>query len=389
MYHACMIDRPAYLKNIERSLERSPICALLGPRQCGKTTLARMFAHKQKATFLDLESQQDRARLTNPELALGEMKNLVIIDEIQAMPELFNVLRVLADRVNNQAKFLILGSASPSIIRGVFESLAGRVEFVELAGFDLKEATVGSQKQLWVRGGFPRSFLAESDEDSAAWREAFLQTFLERDIPQLGINIPPAAMRRFWTMLANYHGQIWNASEFGRSMGVTDKTVRGYLDILTGTYLVRQLQPWFENIRKRQVKSPKIYLRDPGILHALLSLPDQHSLMGHPAVGASWKGFVLEQAIRFIAPPECYFWATHQGAGLDLFFIINGRRFGMEVKLAEAPKITRSMRTAHQDLNLEHLWILYPGAQAYPVAKEITVWPLAQVAELPEQIKSV
>ena len=378
-----MIDRPSYIKKLSDALRRSPITALLGPRQSGKTTLARLFGKGKKATYFDLESQPDLQRLQNPELMLGALQGVVILDEIQEMPELFPVLRVLADRPENPSHFLILGSASPYLIRNVSETLAGRVEFVELSGFDLRETGPDSWETLWVRGGFPRSFLAESDEDSLAWREGFIRTFLERDIPLLGIRVPSAAMRRFWTMLAHYHGQTWNASELARSMGLSDKTVRSYLDILTGTYMVRQIQPWHENIAKRQVKAPKLYLRDSGLLHSLLSLPDLHSLMGHPRVGASWEGFALEQVLQAVQPSEAFFWSTHNGAEIDLFFLYRGRRYAIEVKFSEAPKVTRSMRIALNDLRLDHLWIIYPGQHRYPVHEKITVCPLRDVMNLP------
>jgi predicted AAA+ superfamily ATPase len=381
-----MIGRLSYLEQLATAVRRSPVTALLGPRQCGKTTLARLFGAGRQAIHFDLESQPDQRRLQNPELILGSFQGLVILDEIQIMPELFNVLRVLVDRPETQARFLILGSASPDIIRNVSETLAGRVELVELAGFDLRETGADTWERLWLRGGFPRSFLAASDEDSLAWREGFIRTFLERDIPQLGIRIPAAAMRRFWTMLAHYHGQIWNASELARAMGLSDKTVRSYLDILTGTFMVRQLQPWYENIGKRQVKAPKIYLRDSGVLHSLLSLPNFHVLTGHPRVGASWEGFALEQVLQTIKPSEAFFWATHRGAEIDLFFLAQGRRLAVEVKFNEAPHVTRSMRIALDDLDLDHLWIIYPGQHAYPVHEQITVWPLREIATLPDRI---
>jgi predicted AAA+ superfamily ATPase len=381
-----MIARLSYLEQLTTAVRRSPVTALLGPRQCGKTTLARLFGAGRQAIHFDLESQPDQRRLQNPELILGSFQGLVILDEIQVMPELFNVLRVLVDRPETQARFLILGSASPDIIRNVSETLAGRVELVELAGFDLRETGADTWEHLWLRGGFPRSFLAASDEDSLAWREGFIRTFLERDIPQLGIRIPVAAMRRFWTMLAHHHGQIWNASELARAMGLSDKTVRSYLDILTGTFMIRQLQPWYENIGKRQVKAPKVYLRDSGVLHSLLSLPNLHALMGHPRVGASWEGFALEQVLLTLKPSEAFFWATHSGAAIDLFFLAQGRRCGVEVRFNEAPHVTRSMRIALDDLVLDHLWIIYPGQHAYPVHEQITVWPLREVAALPNRI---
>jgi predicted AAA+ superfamily ATPase len=381
-----MIDRPSYLEQLAIAVRRSPVTALLGPRQCGKTTLARLFGTGQQASHFDLESQPDRRRLQNPELMLGSLQGLVILDEIQLMPELFNVLRVLVDRPQIQARFLILGNASPDIIRNVSETLAGRVELVELAGFDLCEIGADAWERLWLRGGFPCSFLAASDEDSLAWREGFMRTFLERDIPQLGITIPATAMRRFWTMLAHYHGQTWNAAQLARAMGLSDKTVRSYLDILTGTFMVRQLQPWYENMGKRQVKAPKIYLRDSGLLHSLLSLPTLHVLTGHPHVGASWEGFALEQILQTVKPSEAFFWATHNGAEIDLFFLSQGRRFAVEVKFSEAPHVTRSMHIALDDLGLHHLWIIYPGHHVYPVHEQITVWPLREIAALPARL---
>ncbi|MBA4389643.1 MAG: hypothetical protein C0399_01735 [Syntrophus sp. (in: bacteria)] len=380
-----MIVRDLYLKMLLTATRRSPVTALLGPRQCGKTTLARLFGQDRQALYFDLESLPDRRRLENPELVLGAFSGIVILDEIQTMPALFSVLRVLVDRPENKARFLVLGSASPAIIKHVSETLAGRIEFVELSGFDLQETGGESWQTLWLRGGFPRSFIADSDEDSHAWREGFIRTFLERDIPQLGLTIPAASMRRFWTMLAHYHGQIWNASELGRSMGLSDKTVRSYLDILTGTFVVRQLQPWHENIGKRQVKAPKIYIRDSGLLHTLFGLPDFQSLLAHPKAGASWEGFVLEQFLSFARPPEAFFWATHNRAEIDLLFMARGRRYGVEVKFSEAPLFTKSMRTALVDLGLDHLWIIYPGKEIYPVHDKVTVWPLKEIAKLSDQ----
>ena len=381
-----MIERPTYRKQLAAAVRRSPVTALMGPRQCGKTTLARMFQQGKNASHFDLESQADLQRLQNPEMMLGALKGLVVLDEIQVMPALFNVLRVLADRPRNPARFLILGSASPDILKRTSESLAGRVEFVELGGFDLLETGADTWKELWRRGGFPRSYLSRSDPDSEAWREGFLKTFLERDIPQLGISIPAAAMRRFWTMLSHYHGQTWNASELARSMGLSDKTVRSYLDILTGTYMVRQLQPWHENVGKRQVKAPKIYLRDSGILHALMNLGDDMALQAHPRVGASWEGFALEMVLRTLRPGEAYFWGTHSGAELDLLLTHRGRRFGFEFKYSEAPRVTRSAHTAISDLQLDHVWVVHPGEHAFPIEKKITAMPLTHISELPSAI---
>jgi hypothetical protein len=381
-----MIDRPSYLKQLAMAMRRSPVTALLGPRQCGKTTLARMFGQGRTATYFDLESQPDLQRLQNPELMLGSLKGTVILDEIQVMPGLFNVLRVLSDRPHNPARFLLLGSASPGIIKSVSETLAGRVEFVKLSPFDLGETGADSWERLWWRGGFPRSFLSESEEDSLAWQESFIRTFLERDIPQLGITIPAAAMRRFWTMLAHYHGQTWNASNLARSMGLSDKTVRSYLDILTGTFMIRQLQPWHENIGKRQVKAPKIYLRDSGLLHSLLSLTNLHGLFGHPQVGASWEGFAVEQVLSAVRPSEAYFWATHGAAEIDLLFSHRGRRYGFEAKFTEAPGLTKSMQIGIEALKLNHLWVIYPGQHIYPMDKKITALPIKDASALVDQM---
>jgi len=378
-----MIARKPYRAAVIRALKRSPVTAILGPRQCGKTTLARQIARTRKAVhYLDLESPADQTRLQNPELYLSTLTGLVILDEIQLRPEIFGILRVLADRPDNSARFLILGSASPDIIRNASESLAGRIEFIELAGFNIGEIPAARLDRLWLRGGFPRSFLAASDEDSNVWREGFIRTFLERDIPQLGINITATAMRRFWTMLAHNHAQTWNASELARSMGISDKTARHYLDTLTGTYMVRQLQPWHENLAKRQVKAPKIYLRDSGIVHSLLRIPDHNTLLGHPRLGASWEGFALEQVLARTGQSDAYFWATHSGAELDLLLFRGGRRYGVEFKFNEAPKTTRSMRVAIEDLNLAHLYVVYPGKQTFAADEKITMIPLRETAIL-------
>jgi hypothetical protein len=383
-----MIQRPQYMQRLTTAIGRSPITALLGPRQAGKTTLARLLAESQSAIFFDLESQPDVRRLQNPEMALSSLDGLVVIDENQVMPELFAALRVLVDRPGNRARFLILGSASPDIIKSVSETLAGRVEFIELDPFDLAEVGTENWRTLWVRGGFPRSFLAASDADSAAWHEGFIRTFLERDIPQLGFTVPAPTMRRFWTMLAHYHSQTWNASELGRAMGLSDKTVRGYLDLLTGAFMVRQLQPWYANIGKRQVRAPKIYLRDTGLLHGLLGLPDWASLLAHPRVGASWEGFAIEQTLRAIQPAQAYFWATHGGAELDLLLFHRGQRYGVEAKFSEAPEMTRAMRLALTDLDLNHLWVLHPGPHTYPVQEKITVCAITDLPCLAAQMRS-
>jgi len=376
-----MIGRQGYLDNVKKAISRSPIVALLGPRQCGKTTLARAICKNQARNYFDLESQTDLRRLVNPEIILASLSGLVVIDEIQTKPDLFATLRVVVDKPGNRCNFLILGSASPQLIRNVSETLAGRVEFVDMAGFDLTELGTTSWQQLWTRGGFPRSFLANDNQDSFAWREGFIRTFLQRDIPQLGINIPAQAMRRFWTMLAHYHGQIWNASRIGSALGINDKTARSYLDILTETYMIHQLQPWHENISKRQVKSPKIYFRDTGLLHSLLDLHDFHTITGHPQVGASWEGFAMEQIIRAIRPSQWYYWSTYSGAELDIFFIVNGKRYGIEFKFSEAPEKTKSMIMAIESLKLNKLLIVYPGEKSWPVNKTISVCPIDEVGE--------
>ena len=377
-----MIERAGCLGQLEAAITRSPITALLGPRQCGKTTLARQLASTRGAAIFDLESEPDIRRLANPEMVLGAFDGLVVLDEIQRMPRLFTTLRVLADRPDARSRFLILGSVSPDLVRGVSESLAGRVEFVELTGFDLAETGPPAWRRLWLRGGLPRSYLAASDDDSMAWRDGFVRTFLERDIPQLGITIPPAAMRRFWTMLAHWHGQIWNGSELGRAIAASDKTVRRYLDLLTGTYMVRQLQPWFENVAKRQVKAPKIYLRDTGLHHALLGLPDDAALLGHPRVGASWEGFAIEQILGSLGRRDAWFWGAHGGGELDLLVIERGRRIGFEVKFNEAPRITAAMRNVAETLALDHLFVVCPTPHAYPVDAGITVLPITEVVDL-------
>jgi len=321
-----MIQRPHALDSIARTLKIHPIAALLGPRQCGKTTIARMLGDHEPCTYFDLEDPVALQRLSAPMRALEELSGLVILDEVQRRPDLFELLRVLVDRPNNPAHFLILGSASPHLMKGASESLAGRIGFIDLSGFDLREVGWEQRNCLWVRGGFPRSFLADDNDSSIAWRGDFIRTFLERDIPQLGISIPAETLRRFWTMIAHYHGQIWNAAQFARSLGTSEITARRYLDILSGAYMVRILPPWLENIRKRQVKAPKIYIRDTGILHALLQLHSMEDLMSHPKFGASWEGFALEQIIGMLETRNAYFWATHAGAELDLLVMMRGKR---------------------------------------------------------------
>ena len=381
-----MILRQQALERIARAFRVHPIAALLGPRQCGKTTLARMLAEREPCTYFDLENPVDSRRLSVPLRALEDLSGLVVIDEVQRRPELFELFRVLVDRPRRRARFLLLGSASPQLVRGVSESLAGRIGFVDLSVLNLNEVGAQQRDRLWTRGGFPRSFLAEDEEASTAWREDFIRTFLERDIPQLGITIPSETIRRFWTMVAHYHGQVWNAAEFARSLGSAEKTARRYLDILAGAYMVRVLSPWFQNVGKRQIKAPKIFIRDTGVLHTLLQIRTLSDLQGHPKLGASWEGFALEHVIAAFGTRDAYFWATHAGAELDLLVMAQGRRLGFEFKYADAPGRSRSMLAALEDLKLEHLWIVYPGGQEYSVDEKITVCPLHQIADLPSKL---
>ena len=368
-----MIPRPRALERITHAFSTHPIAALLGPRQCGKTTLARVIAEREPCTYFDLENPVDIRRLSAPMRTLEELTGLAIIDEIQRRPDLFELLRVLVDRPKNPVRFLILGSASPYLVKGVSESLAGRVGFIDLAGFDLGEVGAEKYNHLWLRGGFPPSFLAPDDSASMAWRDDFIRTFLERDIPQLGISIPAETLRRFWIMIAHYHGQVWNGAQLARSLGTSENTARRYLDILAGAYMIRVLPPWFENLRKRQVKAPKIYLRDSGLLHALLQLTTVVDLQSHPKLGASWEGFALEQVIAALGNRDAYCWATHGGAELDLLVRIAGKHYGFEFKYADAPGASRSMHVAIQDLRLEHLWVVYPGHQEYSLDDKISV----------------
>lgn len=332
--------------------------------------------------FFDLESPVDRQRLAAPLTALESLRGLVVLDEIQRRPDLFELLRVLVDRVDNPARFLVLGSASPGLVRDVSETLAGRVGFVDLGGLSLAEVGAEHRDRLGSRGGFPRSFLAPNDRASFAWREAFVRTFLERDLPQLGISIPAEALRRFWTMVAHAHGQVWNATSLGRSLGASDHTVRRYLDVLAGAYVVRVLPPWFENLKKRQVKAPKIFVRDTGLLHVLLQLPDFDALTGHPKAGQSWEGFAVEEILGVLETRDAYFWGTHAGAEIDLFVIHRGRRLGFEIKLADAPRVSRSMRTAIDDLGLDRLYVVVPSGPTYEIEERITATALAAISDL-------
>lgn len=355
--------------------------ALLGPRQVGKTTLARQFLKPDSPNYFDLESAADLQRLAEPMAALSPLRGLVVIDEVQRRPELFPALRMLVDREARPASFLLLGSASPALLRQSSESLAGRLEIIDTPGFALREVGAAQLQRLWNRGGFPRAFLAGTDADSLAWREGFLRLTVERDLPALGLGAPAVAVRRFWSMVAHYHGQFWNSAEPARALGVSEPTVRRYLDFLTDADLVRQLQPWFENLGKRQVKAPKVYVRDSGLLHALFDLDTLDALLAHPKAGASWEGFLLEEVLKAARPHQAYFWATHQGAELDLLMLKGNRRVGVEFKRADAPALTPSMRIAMADLRLDALFVLYPGLKRYTLADRIEVLPAQSVAE--------
>jgi predicted AAA+ superfamily ATPase len=375
-----VVDRTEALQRIRRALRRARVVALIGPRQCGKTTLARQILPVRSPSYFDLEDPASLAQLAEPMTALGRLRGLVVIDEVQHRPDLFATLRVLADRRPLPARFLVLGSAAPDLLRQASESLAGRLETVVLSGFGLAEVGARATARHWERGGFPLAFLARSSTDSFAWRRQFVQTFLERDVPQLGVNVPAPTLLRFWTMLAHYHGQIWNAAELARSLGVSEPTVRRYLDLLTGLFMVRQLQPWRQNIAKRQVKAPKVFIRDSGLLHGLLNIRTGADLLAHPKSGASWEGYAIEEVLKAAQPDEAYYWATYQGAELDLLLFQGGKRLGVEVKRADAPVLTASMRIAQADLQLDRLVVLYPGARRYPLADGIGVMPLADLA---------
>lgn len=368
-----MIARTRQQRILKRLLSRNPVVAVLGARQVGKTTLAREFIEqlRRPAEIFDLERAQDIARLEDPELALRSLKGTVVLDEVQRRPELFPALRVLADRPRTPARFLVLGSASPELLRQSSESLAGRIAYHELTGFTLDEVGMENYLRLWIRGGFPRAYTSRSNVDSLSWRRDFLRTFLERDVPQLGITIPAGTLERFWAMLAHYHAQIWNASEFARSFGVSHHVTRRYLDALRATFMVRILAPWTANIKKRQVKSPKVYVRDSGLLHTLLDIHSMDDLERHPKLGASWEGFLLEAVIHQLEarPEQCYFWATHTGAELDLLIVRGRRRYGFEIKRTTAPRITPSMRSALESLQLSRLDVIHAGSETFPLAR--------------------
>ena len=384
-----MIRREASLRRVAGLLQRNRVVGVIGARQVGKTTLARGLVRAQKGpvTYFDLEDPADLASLDEPMLVLRELRGLVVIDEVQRRPDLFPAIRVLADqRTRPRRHFLILGSASPELLRQSSESLAGRIVYEELGGFAIDEVGIKNWRRLWLRGGFPRSYLAPSDRASDEWRRAFARTFLERDVPALGSQIPPRTLGRFWSMLAHYHGQVWNASEFGRSFGVADTTVARYLDLLASTFIVRRLAPWHENLKKRQVKAPKVYFLDSGLLHAQLQVHTLHQLSRHPKVGASWEGFALEAVIAHVGArsEECFFWATHAGAELDLLVARGRARIGFEFKYTETPKATRSMRTAVSDLGLRTLYVVHAGSRSFPMATGIEA---VAFQDLPEAVR--
>ncbi len=373
-----MIRRSALLAEVRQAIRRSRVVALIGPRQSGKTTLARMIVPAESVRYFDLESPRSLARLDQPMAALEALRGVVAIDEIQRKPDLFPVLRVLSDRRPLPSRFLALGSASPMLLKQSSESLAGRIETVQIPGLSLGEVGIARINRHWLRGGFPLSYVARSESDSFAWRSQFIQTFLERDLPQLGISIPAPALLRFWVMVAHGHGGIWFAAEPARSLGIGETTVRSYLDLFTALLMVRQLQPWHANLSKRQVKSPKVYLRDSGLLHALLGIRSEKELLEHPKSGASWEGYVIEEILKSVRPDEFYFWATHQGAELDLLLFKGGKRVGIEIKRSDAPRVTPSMRHAMRDLELDALAVVYPGSDSYTLDGAVDVLPARQ-----------
>ena len=370
-----MIERSSHKRAVERLLRANPVVALLGARQVGKTTLAKEIAEgRRNATFFDLERAADVARLADPELALGPLRGLVVLDEIQRRPDLFPSLRVLADRPRTPARFLVLGSASRDLLRQTSETLAGRIAYYELPGLSLAEVGSESLDRLWLRGGFPRSYTARGHGASAQWRDDFVRTFVERDAAQLGVDIPAATLERFWSMLAHYHGQLWNASELGRAFGVSHHVVRRYLEALEATFLVRALKPWSANLKKRQVKSPRVYIRDSGILHHFLDTPTLKELERHPKVGASWEGFIVESLIQHLGADsrDVYFWRTHQGAEIDLVVRTGARLRAFEIKRTVAPTVTPSMRSALGDLGLARIDVVHAGAETFALAPKIT-----------------
>lgn len=381
MVYCLMIERQQLFDQIQGALAHNRVVGLLGPRQCGKTTLARRIVAPGSLNYFDLEDPRHLQRLEHPMNALEALRGVVVIDEVQRRPELFSALRVLADRLPLPAKFLVLGSSAPELLRQTSESLAGRIARVTMGGFSLSDVSSRNWTAHWLRGGYPLSFLAQDDGLSGQWRRDFAQTFLERDVPQFGFSIAAAALGRFWTMAAHYHGSVCNGAEFARSMGIGQSAVRRYLDLLTDLFMIRQLPAWHANLKKRQVKAPKIFFRDSGLLHHFLGIRSEAELMSHPKCGASWEGYVIEETLQAVKPDEAYFWATHQGAELDLLMIKDGRALGLECKRVDAPKLTASMRIALEDLKLERLAVVYPGPLRYPLAAKVEAVPLTAVAQ--------
>ncbi|MFC1807573.1 ATP-binding protein [Candidatus Omnitrophota bacterium] len=372
-----LIKRKNDIQDIKKHVSLFPVTAILGPRQCGKTVLANQLNFKH---YFDLENPRDAAQLDNSQISLEDLKGLIVIDEIQRAPDIFKIIRYLVD-TNPSQKYLILGSASRDLIRQSSESLAGRIGYYQLGGFTLCDIGKENLQKLWLRGGFPRSYLTISSKKSFLWLENYITTFLERDIPQLGISVPARALRKFWTMISHYHAQILNHSEVARSFGISDMTVKKYINILEGTFMIRILQPWNTNTKKRLIKRPKIYIRDSGIFHSLMSIGSKNELLSHNKLGASWEGFALECVARSLhkRDEELYFWQTHAGAELDLFWQDKGKNWGIEFKYADAPKITKSMRISSNDLDLCHLWIVYPGKKSYRLEKNISVITLQDI----------
>ncbi len=381
-----MIKRLRLQIELKSALKRSRVVALLGPRQCGKTTLARQIIPFDSPNYFDLENPFHLERLKNPMLALESLRDLVVIDEVQRMTDLFPILRVLADRNPLPAKFLILGNTSPALLRQSSESLAGRIAWVMMSGFSLAEVGEKQEELHWLRGGFPESFLSKNENESSAWRRDFIRTFLERDIPQLGFSISITTLTRFWAMIAHYHGQILKSSELARSLGISESSVRRYLDIFSDTGMLRQLQPWHAHLKKRQVKSPKIYIRDSGILHQLLGIRTKTDLWNNPKYGASWEGYVVEETIKAVSPDEVFFWATHQGAEIDLILRKDGKMFGVECKRTDAPKLTPSLQIALEDLKLDKITVIYPGSMRYPISQKVEAVPLHALTQWSQSI---
>lgn len=381
MHPGNAIPRQRHSEDVRTALRRYPVVALVGPRQSGKTTLAQALSGSwpAKTHWFDLENPHDLAALAQPGLVLPGLEGLVVIDEVQRLPDLFPLLRVLSDRKPLPARFLVLGSASGDLMRQGAESLAGRIRYHELPGFSLGEVGAGHWERLWRRGGYPKSYLAKGEADSCDWRESFLETFLERDIPNLGLRLPAPQMRRFWMMATHYHGQTWNSAEIGRSLGFSDKVMLHHLHVLEQTFMVRLLRPWHDNAGKRLVKAPKFYVRDSGLLHSLLGLKDGKDLLLHPKLGASWEGFAMEEILKVTGSRDAYFWGTHGGAELDLMIDEGSTRIGFEFKYSQAPVMTKSIYSAMNDLKLQRLAVVYPGTRHYALAEKVEALPLASI----------